>query len=429
MIPHSALLADASGCLALAGFGQRTMKKAGIFSLGPDDVHISYLPLAHIFERVVFTALIAVGASIGFFRGDTLKLMDDISTLRPTIFCSVPRLLNRVYDKIMAGVKEKGFIQQKVFNFAYQCKIDNLRESGQLKHWLFDALVFSKVQALLGGRVKAMLSGAAPISPTVMEFLRVCFSCEVYEGYGSTETCAGSTLTLQGDWTVGHIGVPTPCNEVMLVDIPEMEYTCKDRPLPRGEICIRGPNCFIGYYKDEEKTRETVDKDGWVHTGDVGAWDKLGRLRVIDRKKNLFKLAQGEYIAPEKIESHINKNPYIVQSFVHGDSLKSWLVALIVPNKDELIKWAGSHDVSFTEYALLLNNGKVIQFYKDQLLKLGKAGTNELKGFEVPKEVLLISEPFSIENDLLTPSFKVKRFEVHKRYERQLKDLVNLIKE
>lgn len=429
MIPHSAILADASACLSLAGYGPKKIDENGIFKLGSEDVHLSYLPLAHIFERVVFTALTAVGASIGYYQGDTLKIMSDIAALRPTVFCSVPRLLNKVYDKVMAGVKEKGFIAQALFNFAYQSKLENLHESGELCHWLWDAIVFAKIRDLFGGRLKAMLSGAAPIAPAVIDFLRVCFSCEVYEGYGATETCAGSTLTIRGDWTSGHIGVPVPSNEIKLVDIPEMGYTSNDRPFPRGEICIRGPSCFIGYYKDDEKTKETIDQDGWVKTGDVGCWDENGRLRVIDRKKNLFKLAQGEYIAPEKIEMILAKNLYISQSFVHGDSLKSWLVVLVVPNKDELLKWAASNDLSNLDYSALLKSPQVVSFYREQLLAYGKKGSNELKGFEIPKEVALLSEPFSIENDLLTPSFKVKRYAVQKKYENELKQLLQAIKE
>jgi long-chain acyl-CoA synthetase len=431
MIPHSAILADASAALALAAFGERSLKKQGIFTLGPDDVHISYLPLAHIFERLVFTAMMIVGASVGYYQGDNLKLVDDIAVLRPTVFCSVPRLLNRIYDKVMGTVKEKGFIAQALFDFAYKSKIYNLKEYGEVKHWLWDAVVFSKIRAKFGGRIKGILSGAAPISPDVMDFLRVCLSCEVYEGYGATETCAGTALTVSGDLTVGHVGVPVPSNEVKLVDIPEMGYTSQDKPFPRGEVCVRGPNCFVGYFKDEEKTRETIDADGWVHTGDVGEWDDRGRLKIIDRKKNLFKLAQGEYIAPEKIELHLTKNPFIQQAFVHGDSLKSSLVVLIVPERDVLLKWTSDQNEidKALDYSVLLKHDALIAHYKAQLASFGRNGSNELKGFEIPRELILLQEPFTIENDLLTPSFKVKRFEVRRRYQSELAELLERIKE
>lgn len=196
MLPHTAILADASACLALCGYGPNgfSPEQRSLFELKSTDVHISYLPLAHIFERIVMTALTTVGAGIGFYHGDTLKLMDDIAILRPTIFVSVPRLFNKVYDKVMAGVKEKGSFSQFMFNCGYSAKLENLRENGELKHWIWDRLVFKKIQDKLGGRVRAMLSGSAPIAKEVMEFLRVCFGCEVYEGYGQTETSAGTCL-------------------------------------------------------------------------------------------------------------------------------------------------------------------------------------------------------------------------------------------
>lgn len=196
MLPHSALLADASACLALCGYGPNGFSpdQRSLFELCATDIHISYLPLAHIFERIVMTALTTVGAGIGFYQGDTLKLMDDIAVLRPTIFVSVPRLFSKVYDKVMAGVKEKSTFKQMLFNWAYAAKIENLRENGELKHWLWDRVVFEQIREKLGGRVRAMLSGSAPIAPEVMDFLRVCFGCEVYEGYGQTETSAGTCL-------------------------------------------------------------------------------------------------------------------------------------------------------------------------------------------------------------------------------------------
>lgn len=202
MLPHAAILADASACLALCGYGSYGFnpEQRSLFELSSTDVHISYLPLAHIFERVVMTALTTVGAAIGFYHGNTLELMDDIAVLRPTIFVSVPRLFSKVYDKVLAGVKEKGGIKQALFNWAYSTKVKNLRENGELKHWIWDRYVFQPIRERLGGRVRAMLSGSAPIAPEVIEFLRVCFSCEVYEGYGQTETSAGTCLVSNYDF-------------------------------------------------------------------------------------------------------------------------------------------------------------------------------------------------------------------------------------
>ncbi len=195
---HSALLADASACLALCGYGPNgfTPDQRSLFELKADDVHISYLPLAHIFERVVMTALTTVGAGIGFYQGNTLKILEDVAALRPTVFVSVPRLLSKVYDKVMAGVKEKSAIKQFLFNWAYSAKRDILHSEGVLTHWLYDRFVFAEIREKFGGRLRAILSGSAPIAPEVMDFLRICFSCEVYEGYGSTETAAATCLVI-----------------------------------------------------------------------------------------------------------------------------------------------------------------------------------------------------------------------------------------
>lgn len=196
MFPHSALLADASACLALCGYGPDGFSpdQRSLFELKAEDVHISYLPLAHIFERIVMTALTTVGASVGFYQGDTMKILEDLAVLKPTIFVSVPRLLNRVYDKILSGVKEDGAVSKFIFDWAYAAKRDKLHSEGVLTHWLWDRVVFGRIKARFGGRLRAILSGSAPISPEVMDFLRICFSCEVYEGYGLTETAAGSCL-------------------------------------------------------------------------------------------------------------------------------------------------------------------------------------------------------------------------------------------
>ena len=263
----------------------------GAFSeITRNDVHLSYLPLAHVLERVIETYLTSKGAKIAFYQGDTLKLLDDVAELKPTIFVSVPRLFNRIYDKVWAGVSAKGGISEMLFRKAYNTKKANLAK-GQVDHWFWDRIVFNTVRSRLGGRVRMMLTGSAPISPEVMDFLRICFSATVYEGYGQTETTAGLTLTDKCDTDSGHVGIAFPCCELKLVDVPSMEYFVNDK-FPRGEIVVRGESVFREYYKSPEKTIETL-RDGWCYTGDIGEMDSRGRLRVIDRVKNIFKLAQG----------------------------------------------------------------------------------------------------------------------------------------
>uniref|UniRef100_A0A453KAR3 Long-chain-fatty-acid--CoA ligase n=2 Tax=Aegilops tauschii subsp. strangulata TaxID=200361 RepID=A0A453KAR3_AEGTS len=310
----------------------------------PSDVYISYLPLAHIYERANQIALLHYGVAIGFYQGDNLKLMDDLAALRPTVFASVPRLYNRIYSAITNAVKDSGGLKERLFRTAYNAKRQALM-NGRNPSPMWDKLVFNKIKARLGGRVRLMTSGASPLSADVMEFLRICFGGEVLEGYGMTETsCVITTMDI-GDKLIGHVGSPNPSCEVKLVDVPEMNYTCEDQPYPRGEICVRGPTIFRGYYKDEVQTRDVIDNDRWLHTGDIGLWLPGGRLKIIDRKKNIFKLAQGEYIAPEKIENVYAKCKFIAQCFIYGDSFNSFLVAIVAVEPDVLKAWAASQGI------------------------------------------------------------------------------------
>lgn len=207
-----------------------------------------------------------------------------LAELRPTLFISVPRLFNRIYDKVWAGVKAKGGVTAMLFNMAYRQKKAGLA-NGTVYHWLWDRLVFSNVRGRLGGRVKYMITGSAPIAADVIDFLRICFSADVYEGYGQTETTAGLSITVMNDCESGHVGVPLPAGEVKLLDVPSMNYFSTDKPFPRGEICVRGNQIFKEYYKAPEKTKEALDENGWCRTGDVGMWDARGRLVITDRVK------------------------------------------------------------------------------------------------------------------------------------------------
>jgi long-chain acyl-CoA synthetase len=389
-----------------------------------DDVHLSYLPLAHVFERMVMTYCLGVGAAIGFYQGSATKLLDDIDQLKPTIFPSVPRLLNRIYDKIMAAVELKGGLSALLFNMAYESKKQSLK-NGYITHWLWDRLVFSSVQARLGGRVKAMVTGSAPISPEVMDFLRVAFVCEVYEAYGQTESCGGTTMTITGDYDSGHVGTPFPCNEIKLVDVPEMNYTSKDQPYPRGEICYRGHNIFLGYFNNKEKTDEALDKNGWLHSGDIGMWDEKGRLKIIDRKKNIFKLAQGEYIAPEKIENIYQKSKYVAQAFVYGDSLKAFLVAVIVPDEEIVIPYAQANGISGSNFVEYLQDPKLKEVILQDMVKVGK--DLGLKSFEQVKEVYLTNDTFTVDNNLLTPTFKLKRPQAKEYFAGQINRMIEAV--
>ncbi|OZJ05432.1 hypothetical protein BZG36_01610 [Bifiguratus adelaidae] len=404
-----------ANAVAVAGDG-------GYFAdISNTDIYISYLPLAHVLERTVQTVMLYKGASIGYYQGDTAKLMDDIAELKPTIFVSVPRLFNRVYDRILGAIKAKGGVSAFLFWTAFNAKKANLARN-HLTHWIWDRVVFGQIKQRLGGRVRFMLSGSAPIAPDVLDFLRICFSAEVFEGYGQTENYCGSCLTVKHDFTAGVVGAPFPCSEIKLVDVPDMDYTSQDKPYPRGEICIRGNANMREYYKNPAKTAETIDEDGWLHTGDIGMWDECGRLKIIDRLKNIFKLAQGEYIAPEKIEGVYQKHELVAQAFVHGDSLQSTLVGVVHPDKETLEAWAKENDeLASQDFKQLCENPTVKRHLLKSMTAFGKQ--NDLKGFEQVKEIHLISEEFSVENDLLTPTFKLKRDVAKKRYQKEIDDM------
>lgn len=360
------------------------------------------------------------GAKIGFFQGDIRLLMDDLKVLQPTIFPVVPRLLNRMFDRIFAQANTT--LKRWLLDFASKRKEAELRSGIIRNNSLWDKLIFHKIQSSLGGKVRLMITGAAPVSATVLTFLRAALGCQFYEGYGQTECTAGCSLTLPGDWTAGHVGAPMPCNFIKLVDVEEMNYMAAKG---EGEVCVKGPNVFQGYLKDPAKTAEALDKDGWLHTGDIGKWLPNGTLKIIDRKKHIFKLAQGEYIAPEKIENVYQRSEPVAQVFVHGESLQAFLIAIVVPDVETLCHWARKRgfEGSFEE---LCRNKDVKKCILEDMLRLGKE--SGLKPFEQVKGIALHTELFSVSNGLLTPTMKAKRPELRNYFRSQIDELYSTIK-
>ncbi|KAM3666982.1 long-chain-fatty-acid--CoA ligase 5 [Ammospiza nelsoni] len=385
------------------------------------DVVISYLPLAHMFERVVQTVVYSCGAKVGFFQGDIKLLTDDMKTLKPTLFPVVPRLLNRVYDKIQSGANTP--VKKFLLKFAVFMKTAEIKQGIIRNDSIWDKVVFKKIQETMGGRVRIMVTGAAPISPSVLTFLRAALGCQIFEGYGQTECSAGSTFSMPGDWTTGHVGAPLACNIIKLDDVEEMSYFSSNN---EGEVCIKGPNVFKGYLKDPEKTAEAIDKDGWLHTGDIGKWLPNGTLKIIDRKKNIFKLAQGEYIAPEKIENVYIRSAPVAQVFVHGESLRSFLIGIVVPDAEMLPEFAAKLGVkgSFEE---LCKNPAVKKAILDDMIQLGRQAG--LKSFEQVKDLYIHTELFSVENGLLTPTLKAKRGDVVKFFQKEIEALYSSTQE
>ncbi|XP_055954870.1 long-chain-fatty-acid--CoA ligase 1 [Patella vulgata] len=404
MLTHSNLVSNISAIAA-------TLDKAYI--LTKDDVHLSYLPLAHMFERGMQLLLFMHGAKIGFFQGDIKLLTDDMQTLRPTLFPTVPRLLNRMYQRVITGVRGSK-IKSTLLDWGMKAKLKEIKRGIIRRDSIWDKLIFNKIQTLLGGRIKILISGSAPLSEPVLNFTRCAFGCLVLEGYGQTEATAGIVFNIPGESIPGHCGPPLVCNYVKLIDVPEMDYFADQGT---GEILAKGPNVFKGYYKNPEKTEEALDKDGWLHTGDIGTWLPNGTLKIVDRKKNIFKLSQGEYIAAEKIENIYQRSSFVAQVFIEGDSLKHFLMAVAVLDEEYILKWAKNNNQP-TSLKELSQSQEVKDIVLKDLLKCGKDA--QLKGFEQIKDVYLHPELFSIENGLLTPTFKNKRPALRKNFKGEI---------
>ncbi|CAG8563810.1 8706_t:CDS:10 [Funneliformis caledonium] len=381
-VPKGALLTHANFIAASSSITQ-------IFEGGQDDVLISYLPLAHIFGRTVETTAVGYGCSIGYFHGDILSLIDDLAELKPTLFPSVPRLLTRIYAKLQQATVEAPGIKGALSRKAVAAKLERLEGGQGYTHPLWDRLIFNKIKQVLGGRVRLVITGSAPIDASVLQFLRIAFATEIIEGYGQTEGVANATIGFPGENKAGHVGGPQPCCEIKLVDVPEMKYLSTDKPYPRGEFCYRGKNCFIGFYKDEEKTRESIDSDGWVHSGDISYIDDRGAITIIDRKKNIFKLSQGEYVAPEKIENVYLNSKFVLQLFVHGDSLRNFLVAIVVPDPETFVPWANvitGKNISLGDedgLKVLINDPKVCKEFLKEMDNTGKRA--KLRGLKLKR--------------------------------------------
>ncbi|XP_062176432.1 probable CoA ligase CCL6 [Alnus glutinosa] len=379
-----------------------------------EDSFFSFLPLAHIYDQTMESYFIYKGSSIGFWRGDIRFLMEDIQELKPTAFCGVPRVYDRIYTGINSKMSSGGALQKILFQYAYNYKLGNL-EKGLAQDKaapLLDRLIFDKIKQGLGGRIRIMLSGAAPLSGHVEEFLRVTSCSTLSQGYGLTESIGGC-LTSIGDVfsMVGTVGVPMTTIEVRLESVPEMGYDALSS-VPRGEICLRGKTLFSGYHKRQDLT-EDVLVDGWFHTGDIGELQPNGAMKIIDRKKNIFKLSQGEYVAVENIESTYLRCPLITSIWVYGNSFESFLVAVVVPDKKAVEDWAVNHNVT-GDFNSLCENLKARKYILDELNSTGRK--HQLRGFEMLKAVHLEPNPFDMERDLITPTFKLKRQQLLKYY-------------
>ena len=380
----------------------------------PTDSMVSYLPLAHIYARMTEHGVLWAGGSIGYFHGDVLALVDDLQALKPTAFTSVPRLYNRFGGAIRAATVEqpglKGALSRHVVNTKLAAMDPADSPSASNTHAIYDRLWGRKVASALGlQNARAMISGSAPLDPTLHKFLRAVMGNNFVQGYGLTETYAHGLCQSSGDMSVGNCGGVAPTLEVCLMDVPDMEYLSTDKPQPRGELLIRGNSLFAGYYRSPEETAKAMLPDGWFRTGDIATVDKMGRFQIIDRVKNVLKLAQGEYISPERLENiYLSHMSYLAMAYVHGDSMQTFLVAIFAVQPDMFAPFASKvlgRTILPTDTAAIKEacmDVKIKKAVKEELDKVGRK--NKFAGYERVRNFRLMVDPFTIENELLTPT-------------------------
>ncbi len=406
------------------------------YHLSGVDRILSFLPLAHIMEQLIFSVCLVFGTQTGFSSGSLQRLLEDIQYLKPTYFCAVPRVYEKIYSLIMENINKKGTIIKKLFEVGLDIKVNNYEKYGKLDHAFYDLIFFNKIKNLMGGELQWMLSGGAPLQREILQRLKVMVGCPLVNGYGQTENAGSALLNSIYDTACGTTGGIQNTTELKLIDLPEYGYYSTDvnpitgNPEPRGEICFRGDTVFKGYFKNPEETKKILEKDGWLHSGDVGMilTNSGNSLKIIDRVKSLFKLSQGEYVAPDKIQTILVNSKYINQMFLYGDSHYSYAVALVYPELNECIEYLkkkenGIDYIKYDKYTIddLCENKNI----QDEILRdcdeLGRK--NDLKGFELPKKIKLIKEPFSLENNLLTPTLKLKGKEIKMKYSEEIKNM------
>ena len=376
----------------------------------------SFLPLAHIYERMVYNYCLFLGYSIGFPSTPTpLSLMDDVQSLRPHALMLVPRVLTKLEAAIKAQTinnSEKPFLSS-LFRRAvdYRIKAQALEDGAKGNHIIYDRLLYLLRKKLGMENVVSFACGSAPISPDTIRFLKAILNIGVGQGYGLTESFAGICASLTYEANPGSCGPPAITCEMRLRELPEMNYTANDENGPRGELLLRGPQIFKEYYKNPEETAKSFDEDGWFKTGDVAQFFPNGRVAIIDRVKNFFKLAQGEYITPEKIENqYLSFFPLLQQAYVHGDSLKTFLVAIVGIDPETVTPWVKKvfkySPKDLNDLLKFLNEKSV----KTKFLNDMNASVNGVfQGFEKVHNILIEHEPLKLEDDVVTPTLKIKR--------------------
>ncbi|MEO6405647.1 MAG: long-chain fatty acid--CoA ligase [Ferruginibacter sp.] len=362
---------------------------------------LSFLPLNHIFERMVSYIYIVSGISI--YYADSLdSIGEDLKEIKPTLFCTVPRLLEKVYEKIMAKGAELSGIKRKLFNWAVALgnEYDNRGKSATYKLQLAIAnkLIFNKWREALGNNIECIITGGAACQVRLLRIFNAA-GIPIYEGYGPTENSPVISVNCRrkGGTKFGTVG--------LVIDGQDVKLEAD------GEICVKGPSVMLGYYKKPDLTAETII-DGWLHTGDIGVFEEGKYLKITDRKKELFKTSGGKYVAPQPIENKMKESPFVEQMMIIGAEQK-FVGALIVPSIPNLKEWMRLKEIPFITIEDALHNPKVLELYKELIESFNKFFNHveQVKKFE------LIPQEWTIETGELTPTLKLKRKVIMEKYE------------
>jgi long-chain acyl-CoA synthetase len=386
------------------------MLDAAASALGVSDqeVNLQFLPLAHSLGRLEHWIVVACGFTCGFARSIE-SIANDLQTIRPTVLISVPRIYENAYNRIRSRVAAGSAFRAALFNWSESVgrRVSRLTRRGEAVPWrlriaasLAHRLVFSKIHALFGGRLRLAISGGAPLSPEIAEFFHA-MGVLILEGYGLTETS-----------TVSHVNRPQGC-VFGTVGMPLNGVEC--RIAPDGEILLRGPNIFKCYFRDQEATRQAVDPDGWFYTGDVGQVSPDGFLRITDRKKDLIVTSGGTKVAPQMIENFLKTDPLIHQAMVIGDT-NNHLAALVTLNRDQVAEEAKQEGVTFTRPEEMAAHPWVTALLRERIRQKNK----ELAPYETVRSFRILAHEFAMEKGELTPTLKLRRQVVVERY----KDLI-----
>ncbi|KAF2973333.1 hypothetical protein GQX73_g138 [Xylaria multiplex] len=392
--------------------------------IGPGDGLLTYLPLAHILELVFENACLYWGATMGYGNPKTLSdtsvrnCAGDIREFKPSVLVGVPAVFETVKKGITAKVNAGGPVVQNMFWGALGLK-SRLLSMGLPGSGLLDHVVFKKIKEATGGRLKLCMNGGGPVSKETQRFISMAIAPMII-GYGLTETTAMGTLMDPWEWSSDSIGAMPGSIEIKLVDFPDAGYYATNKPNPQGEIWIRGPSVLDEYYQNEKETKENIAEGGWFKTGDIGEWDSEGHLKIIDRKKNLIKTLNGEYIALEKLESVYRSAIVVGNICVYADQNKAKPIAIIVPAEPALKKLAADNGIEGNSLEELVHSKKLKSIVLRELQNTGRAGG--LSGIEIIEGVALSDEEWTPQNGLVTAAQKLNRKGILNKYQDQVNE-------